>query len=87
MLGVFAPGLSETGNLEKGLGIRTLREALEAGDARLQAELLGLVDDARWDAFSRKRDAEPDTGPSSSGRIPGSPIGTPIARSKDAPDL
>jgi Fe-S cluster assembly protein SufD len=39
--GVFAPGLSETGNLEKGLGIRTLREALEAGDARLQAELLG----------------------------------------------
>jgi Fe-S cluster assembly protein SufD len=39
--GVFAPGLSETGNLEKGLGIRTLREALEAGDARLQAQLLG----------------------------------------------
>src|SRR3981189_3017830 len=36
--GVFAPGLSETGNLEKGLGIRTLREALEAGDARLLAE-------------------------------------------------
>jgi Fe-S cluster assembly protein SufD len=39
--GVFAPGLSETGNLEKGLCIRTLREALEAGDARLQAQLLG----------------------------------------------
>ena len=32
--GVFAPSLSETGNLEKGLGIRTLREVLEAGDAK-----------------------------------------------------
>src|SRR6202047_4789722 len=31
--GVFAPNLSETGNLEKGLAIRTLPEALEAGDA------------------------------------------------------
>jgi Fe-S cluster assembly protein SufD len=39
--GVFAPSLSETGSLEKGLGIRTLREVLEAGDARLQAQLLG----------------------------------------------
>ena len=39
--GVFVPSLSETGNLEKGLGVRTLREVLEAGDARLQAELLG----------------------------------------------
>jgi Fe-S cluster assembly protein SufD len=39
--GVFAPSLSETGSLEKGLGIRTLREMLEAGDARLQAQLLG----------------------------------------------
>ena len=39
--GVFAPGLSETGDLEKGLGIRTLREVLEAGDAGLQAQLLG----------------------------------------------
>jgi len=39
--GVFAPTLSETGNLEKGLAIRTLREVLEAGDARLQAQLLG----------------------------------------------
>jgi len=39
--GVFAPNLSETGGLEKGLAIRTLREVLEAGDARLQAQLLG----------------------------------------------
>ena len=39
--GVFAPGLSEAGNLEKGLGIRTLRDVLGAGDARLQAQLLG----------------------------------------------
>ncbi len=37
--GVFAPKLSETGNLEKGLLIRTLREVLEAGDAALQAQL------------------------------------------------
>ena len=37
--GVFAPSLSETGNLEKGLGIRTLREVLEAGDATLHAQL------------------------------------------------
>ena len=37
--GVFAPKLSETAGLEKGLGIRTLREALEAGDAALQAQL------------------------------------------------
>jgi Fe-S cluster assembly protein SufD len=38
--GVFAPKLSELGGLEKGLGIRTLREALEAGDAALQTQLL-----------------------------------------------
>ena len=38
--GVFVPKLSELGSLEKGLGIRTLREALEAGDAALQAQLL-----------------------------------------------
>jgi Fe-S cluster assembly protein SufD len=37
--GVFAPKLSETANLEKGLGIRTLREVLQAGDAALQAQL------------------------------------------------
>jgi Fe-S cluster assembly protein SufD len=37
--GVFAPKLSELGNLEQGLGIRTLREVLEAGDAALQAQL------------------------------------------------
>src|ERR1700716_900474 len=34
--GVFAPKLSETGNLEKGLGIRTLREVLQAGDSAPQ---------------------------------------------------
>jgi Fe-S cluster assembly protein SufD len=37
--GVFAPKLSETGSLEKGLGIRTLREVLEAGDTALQAQM------------------------------------------------
>ncbi len=37
--GVFAPKLSETANLEKGLRIRTLREVLEAGDSALQAQL------------------------------------------------
>jgi Fe-S cluster assembly protein SufD len=37
--GVFAPKLSELGDLEQGLGIRTLREVLEAGDATLQAQL------------------------------------------------
>jgi len=39
--GVFAPNLSETGSLERGLTIRTLREALETGAAGLQAQLLG----------------------------------------------
>jgi Fe-S cluster assembly protein SufD len=37
--GAFAPKLSETANLEKGLGIRTLREALEGGDSALHAQL------------------------------------------------
>jgi Fe-S cluster assembly protein SufD len=37
--GVFAPKLSDLGGLEKGLGIRTLREALEAGDAALHDRL------------------------------------------------
>jgi Fe-S cluster assembly protein SufD len=37
--GVFAPDLSDVGGLEKGLSIRTLREALEVGDAALQAQL------------------------------------------------
>ena len=40
--GVFAPGLSELGGLERGLTIRTLREVLEAGDAALQAQLFSL---------------------------------------------
>ena len=37
--GVFAPTLSETGNLEKGLVVRTLQDVLEAGDTALQAQL------------------------------------------------
>jgi Fe-S cluster assembly protein SufD len=37
--GAFAPKLSETVNLEKALGIRTLREALEVGDSALHAQL------------------------------------------------
>ena len=37
--GVFAPNLSETSDLGKDISIRTLREALEAGDAALQAQL------------------------------------------------
>ncbi|QWG20618.1 Fe-S cluster assembly protein SufD [Bradyrhizobium sediminis] len=37
--GVFAPKLSETANPEQGLAIRTLCEALETGDAALQAQL------------------------------------------------
>ncbi|MEA2867368.1 MAG: Fe-S cluster assembly protein SufD [Bradyrhizobium sp.] len=38
--GVFAPKLSDTANLEKGLGIRTLREVLEGDDSALHAQLL-----------------------------------------------
>src|SRR3982075_3837527 len=38
--GMFAPKLSDTASLEKGLGIRTLREVLEAGDTALRAQLL-----------------------------------------------
>src|SRR5580698_985956 len=37
--GVFAAKLSETGKLEKGLDIRTLGEALEAGDTAIHAQL------------------------------------------------
>lgn len=40
--GVFAPKLSELADLDKGLGIRTLRDVLEAGDAALQAQLFSL---------------------------------------------
>jgi Fe-S cluster assembly protein SufD len=38
--GVFAPKLSETEGLEKGLTVRTLRDVLEVGDATQQALLL-----------------------------------------------
>jgi len=37
--GVFASGLSEMADLEKGLGIRTLREVLEAGEGAAPAHL------------------------------------------------
>src|SRR6266853_1394957 len=37
--GAFAPKLSETAGLEKGLGIRTLREVLEAGDTTPHPQL------------------------------------------------
>jgi Fe-S cluster assembly protein SufD len=37
--GVFAPKLSDTAHLDKGLNIRALREVLEAGDSALQAQL------------------------------------------------
>jgi Fe-S cluster assembly protein SufD len=37
--GVFAPKLSDIADLEKGLGIRTLREVLEGGDSALQTQL------------------------------------------------
>ena len=38
--GVFAPKLSDTAHLDKGLNVRALREVLEAGDSALQAQLL-----------------------------------------------
>jgi Fe-S cluster assembly protein SufD len=38
--GVFAPKLSDTAHLDKGLNIRALRDVLEAGDSALQAQLL-----------------------------------------------
>jgi Fe-S cluster assembly protein SufD len=37
--GVFAPKLSETADLDKGLSIRTLHEVLDTGDTALQAQL------------------------------------------------
>ena len=42
--GVFAPKLSEIADLEKGLGIRTLREVLEADDTSLDAQLFAFDD-------------------------------------------
>ena len=41
--GVFAPKLSDLANPERGLGIRTLRDVLEAGDAALTAQLFASV--------------------------------------------
>ncbi|MEO6780052.1 MAG: Fe-S cluster assembly protein SufD [Bradyrhizobium sp.] len=41
--GVFAPKLSDLANPERGLGIRTLRDVLEAGDAALTAQLFAPV--------------------------------------------
>jgi len=40
--GVFAPKLSNIGELEKGLTIRTLRVVLDGGDAALQAKLFSF---------------------------------------------
>ena len=40
--GVFAPRLSETGGIEKGLQVRSLGEVLEAGDTALQAQLFAF---------------------------------------------
>jgi Fe-S cluster assembly protein SufD len=40
--GVFAPRLSDTGGLEKGLRVRSLSEVLEAGDSALQAQLFAF---------------------------------------------
>ena len=42
--GIFAPELSETGNPENGLSLRTLREVLEGNDASLHAQLLAPDD-------------------------------------------
>jgi Fe-S cluster assembly protein SufD len=42
--GVFVPKLSETDGLEKGLGVRALREVLEADEAVLHAQLLASDD-------------------------------------------
>jgi Fe-S cluster assembly protein SufD len=42
--GVFAPMLSDVGDPEQGLVLRTLPEALEGGDDRLQAQLFGPGD-------------------------------------------
>ena len=48
-----------------------------------------MEDAKRWgvQVFGSKRDAESETGSSPSGQFPSGPIGTPIARSKDAPEL
>jgi Fe-S cluster assembly protein SufD len=40
--GVFAPKLSDLSDMGRGLGIRTLREALETGDATLHSRLFAL---------------------------------------------
>jgi Fe-S cluster assembly protein SufD len=40
--GAFAPKLSEIGGLEKGLSIRSLREAIDSRDGALQAQLFSL---------------------------------------------
>src|SRR4051794_31238551 len=42
--GAFAPTLSDLGDPEKGLGIRTLCEVLQAGDATLHAQLFAPGD-------------------------------------------
>jgi hydrophobic/amphiphilic exporter-1 (mainly G- bacteria), HAE1 family len=48
-----------------------------------------MEDAKQWGArvFGRKRDVESEAGPTSPGQFPSGPIGTPIARSEDAPKL
>jgi len=40
--GAFAPKLSDVGALEKGVSVRSLREAIDGGDGALQAQLFSL---------------------------------------------
>jgi HAE1 family hydrophobic/amphiphilic exporter-1 len=48
-----------------------------------------MEDAKRWGTrvFGGRHEAESETGSSPSGQMPSGPIGTPIARSKDAPEL
>jgi hypothetical protein len=50
---------------------------------------LYMEDAKRWGAhvFGRKRVSTSETDPDLSGPAPSGPLGTPIARSQDAPDL
>ena len=53
--GVFTPKLSDLANPEQGLGIRTLRDVLEAGDAALTASLFA-PDSSDSDGGAQQRD-------------------------------
>ena len=76
------------------LRLAWFRAPIELGFRRIAAPQaiakVGYMEDAkRWGAhvFSHKLDVEPETGSSTSGRVSDGSIGTPIARSKNAPDL